>query len=192
MAHIYDGLARLVFGKSWQKVQNSPFHYIQESDQNILIAGGGSGKLLSGLDDKKITYIELSSEMIKKAKSIQTTSIVNFIEADFLNWESNERFDVIIFPFFLDCFLESDLKKVLQKTTSMVGRNGKLIVTDFQKASPLKYWLVRLMYGFFRFTTGLKVNRLLDLRTQLKTVGFKEQELKDFYGGWIFCSEYKI
>jgi ubiquinone/menaquinone biosynthesis C-methylase UbiE len=191
VARFYDDLATFVFGKNWQEVQNSAVQFIDEADKTFLVVGGGAGKLLSDLYDKHVVYVELSTRMIQKAEKVHTSSTVKFIGADFLEWNSKEQYDVIVLPFFLDCFLKSDLQKVLGKTIDLMSEDGKLIVTDFQKSSWWRNLLVKVMYRFFWLMTGLKADRLLDIRTQLKSAGFEELEVREFYGGWIFSSMYE-
>lgn len=186
----YDSLASLIFGSKWNEVQFSSTAYLSETDKNILIVGGGTGRLLGRLEKKQITFLELSSKMIQHAQNVESESLVQFLEGDYLTWQTKEKYDVVIFPFFLDCFDELHLKKLLQKAKGEINPNGKLIVTDFQPSHWLHDLLVKVMYVFFGITTGLKARKLLDIRSQINNAGFEEKEVKEFYQGWIFSGEY--
>src|SRR4051812_25234860 len=68
LAFVYDGLAKLVFGKSIQDAQRCFLNQLSDK-RNILILGGGTGWILEEVILKNsacdIWYVEASSKMIE-------------------------------------------------------------------------------------------------------------------------------
>lgn len=184
----YDTLARIVFGSAWRKVQLAPIAELNQA-QNVLIVGGGTGQILSHLDrNVKTTYLELSQKMIKKAKLRKTSAKSEFVQADFLQWQTESKYDCILMPFFLDCFAVNDLIAVIDKTKYLLHKDGKLIVTDFQDAGLFRNQMVKLMYWFFNFVSGVKGKTLLDFQTVILTRGYQLNNTELFLNGWVFHS----
>src|SRR5689334_9161862 len=71
VAWVYDAMAGVVFGKS---IFASQSHFLDRipDDANVLILGGGTGKILKRLFSIKprchVWYIEASSQMISRAR----------------------------------------------------------------------------------------------------------------------------
>lgn len=185
---IYDRLAKLVFGREWLEVQNAPIQYLTKA-RHVLIVGGGSGQFLEVLSGH-VTYVELSDKMIDLAKGRNANCDVDFVHADFLCWTTDQRFDAIVFPFFMDCFCESHLKKIIIESGNLLKPNGQIIVLDFQKATRLKNVLVKMMYIFFRLVSGLEARQLQDFKNHFENAGYQETARKEFIGGWVFCGNY--
>jgi ubiquinone/menaquinone biosynthesis C-methylase UbiE len=190
IARIYDTLARIVFGSVWRKVQLAPLGELNKS-RNVLIVGGGTGRMLCHLDENvNVTYLELSQKMIDKAKMRETTAQVEFVKADFLLWQTESKYDCVLMPFFLDCFTEHDMIAVINRTKSLLHQDGKLIVTDFQDAGLFRNQIVKLMYWFFNVVSGLKGKTLLDFQTVILTRGYQLNSTELFLNSWIFHSVY--
>ncbi len=185
IAPAYDGLVRVVFGSKLWKTQKTHLHLIRPDDQ-VLIVGGGTGRILDWIPSCEVTYLELSLGMIKRARR---RGHANFIHADFLKWECNQKFDWIICPFFLDCFEESDLMKCLGKIEKVLSDQGHIIVTDFKISKTVHQLIVTSMILFFRLTAGLKAKKLLDLTSVLKTY-FKPMKQASFLNGLVFSDLY--
>ncbi len=185
----YDRLKKLIFQ---QKLSNAAAFYLDHlhDDDKVLILGGGSGDLLSHLpQDSQITYLDKSLVMLDLAKK-NATSNVNFIHADFLNYESDQKYDWILCPFFLDVFNEDSLKTVIRKMKSLLSKNGKLIVTDFQKGNLFQNILVRGMYLFFQITTRIQTKKLLDFHQNIVEFGFSQEKCQYFTNQLIFSRIY--
>lgn len=190
VAGIYDSLARLVFGSTILASQVEFQNEIKASDR-VLILGGGTGKLLEHLlECESIDFVEKSSKMIAKANDCKSIQPINFIECDFLAFESNQAYDVIICPFFLDCFDLKLLEIVLAKIKSFLAPNGKLMVADFD-IHKTNRWLSKAMHLFFRFTVLLGTEKLLPIRDVITSNGFREDSIITHKKG-IFSAIYEL
>lgn len=191
VASYYDRLAQFVFGNGWNAVQLAPLKYIRPSDE-VLILGGGTGKMLESVVAKHITFLDISEQMLLQAKARTLRSPVSFCEHDFLEWQDNQRYDVIVAPFFLDVFTETELISAISKIKSRLNEEGKLVIVDFQKANWWRNLVVKLMILYFRMTAELKADRLMSLSEITKESGFMEIHKRSLLSGWIFCGVYEL
>lgn len=191
VAGFYDRLARLAFGKIWDKIQKSPLPFLQNK-KNILIVGGGTGQILEYLGQgQEIVFVELSKKMLDLAKRRKTSAAVDFVHQNYLTWQSDQKFDVILFSFFLDAFSESSLNSILKKCQSELSRQGELIVVDFERAAPLQNFVTKIMLLFFRIATKLESRQLLDFKKIIASVGFEMIEAKAFLKGWVYLRVFR-
>lgn len=189
IASVYDSLAKLVFGKSLLDSQTYFLPKIKESD-SVLILGGGTGKLLKHLPQcKQVHFVELSSRMLARAKNRDCKTSVDFIQADFLNQDFSLIYDVIICPFFLDCFDEKNMWKSLIKIKSLLNPEAILLVSDFQKTRRNGF-LLKFMHLFFRISVSLQSRKLNNIHQEVLLVGLNVQEEKFFHRNMIFSRLY--
>lgn len=187
IAPIYDRLGKVVFK---DQLFQSQIHFLNQITQEdkVLILGGGSGKLLELFSvGCHVDFLEKSLKMMHIAQSRSYHAHVNFINADFLQARLTMKYDVIVAPFFLDCFGEESLKQVVIKLKEHLENSGILIVTDFQKPTSL---LVRLMHVFFRLVSRLESKKLKNLDQCIRNGGFTMREEKFFYRNMIFSRVY--
>jgi ubiquinone/menaquinone biosynthesis C-methylase UbiE len=192
IAPIYDLLARMVFGRKLDLAARCYLHLVEKHD-HVLIVGGGTGRILDHLPKaRKITYLELSKDMLVKARKRASIDI-RFEKADFLNWDCVEdQFDVIILPFFLDVFTASNLETVLQKIRPILKKDGLLIVADFQRTGKRYHEvLIWVMHRFFSVVSGLESRSLQDIKGTLVANGFAEESITFYRNGMIFSGCYR-
>ena len=177
----YDAMARFVFGKSWKRIQSVAISELN-AHQQVLILGGGSGAILEQLNTPKITYLELSKKMISQAQVRPIKGTIDWVHADFLSWQTVQKFDAIYCPFFLDVFPESELNAVIEKVKKSMKSGARLYVLDFQRGNGFQRVLTELMVLFFRIFSGLKANRLLNIHSILEQGGFRLEKEELSYG----------
>jgi len=177
VAKYYDFLAQVVF---WGAIKRSQIKNLQSLDgaKSILILGGGTGWLLDEIWKKNrnahITYIEKSSKMIARAQQRTFAGEVIFHNADFLDTQSTQIYDTIICNYFLDVFIESDLKIVVQKIKKQLKVGGKILFTDFvagKNHNIIKQTLIKTMYLFFKCTKALNNTTLPNYDTAFANIG---------------------
>jgi ubiquinone/menaquinone biosynthesis C-methylase UbiE len=188
IALVYDLLVRGVFGQKLWHAQAHFLHHIKPGEK-VLILGGGTGRILPWLPvGCQLTYVEASANMIERAAK---RGSAHFIQQDFLAYLTDEKFDWVICPFFLDCFDESALQEVLLRIRRLLGRGGQLLVTDFRWTG---HWhhrvLIRLMIQFFKLTTNLSISTLQPIQLQLLALGFRPIHSGLFSSGLIFSEIY--
>lgn len=189
VAPFYDSLARLIFGDA---LERSAIHFLDEIGEtaNVLIVGGGTGKILTSLPKcDQTTYLEKSSKMIARAKRKAPNGAVRFVEMDFLDFETTTRYDFVICPFFLDCFDDVGLAKILERIHQLLRNNGRLIVTDFQ--SKPESTLMKSMHYFFRAFSSLESKKLNDIHQFITQSEFQTEKEEFFYKNMIFSRLYR-
>jgi hypothetical protein len=109
---------------------------------------------------------------------------VEFVHADALSWGPPLGFfDLIVTHFFLDCFPDKQLKRLLAVLAQACGPRAKWLLADFQiPARGMPRWrallIHRMMYGFFRVVTGLPARELTTPDPILAGHGFVLQKRK--------------
>ncbi len=196
IAGIYDSIGQIVFGNTLRQSQSTYLDTIKTGD-SVLIVGGGSGQLLTELENLqipiKIEYLEKSQKMINLSKlrgPFKYLSI-NFIHADLLESQLN-KYNVIITNFFLDVFEEHNLQIVIAKLSGSLKVKGLWLVTDFVSAGkPVQNLLISAMYRFFKIVVNLEGNKLLDFEKYLQEAGFAKRKSRKFYYQMIESCVYK-
>ena len=137
LAHYYDSLTGIVFGKALHKSQVCFLRLVPQGC-NMLIIGGGSGKILTVLQEVNpscnIWYVEASSEMLSMAAkkiSGEFRSRLSFIHGTEKSIPQGIRFDVVMTNFFLDLYPDQQLLEITEKIYHSLDRKGLWLVSDF-------------------------------------------------------------
>ncbi len=189
VAPIYDPVKRLIFGSVPDQAAACFLDRIQPEDR-VLILGGGAGEILKSIKSEKITYVDNSEKMVRKARSQNPN--VTFVIRSFEDFHSPKKFDWTICPYFLDVFPESKLPEMVEKIKSLLGENGHLIVTDFQVTRRSQRLLIVIMYTFFVVTTQIRHFSIPPIDQRLLQSGFYEQESEFFLNAFIFSRIYTL
>lgn len=183
IAPVYDGLARLVFGRRLQRAQLVWLHLIPQQ-ATVLVVGGGTGWLLEQLliqcKPKRVVYLDASARMVAKAsrRVIQKRLLgtVDFRTGDVLELAEKECFDVVVLPFVLDLFAAPTLQQLIPRLKMGMQPGGIWLVTDFVNTTSV--WQRLLLWGmirFFRFTTGIEIEQLANWQALLSASGLVQQ-----------------
>ncbi|MDP4664145.1 MAG: class I SAM-dependent methyltransferase [Salibacteraceae bacterium] len=172
LAPIYDGVVFLFFGKAFSQLQQQLFSDLASAEK-CLIVGGGSGEVLENAIAQNLAshyyYAELSDGMIEKTKNrisrLNHSSSIEFSN-DWTSWKE-QSFDVIILPFVLDCYAETELQPLLAKLVSCLSPKGKILFIDFNQEADFGYQahfakagFITLLYAFFNIATGISAKKL--------------------------------
>lgn len=191
LAAIYDFLAWLVFGGAIDKSQAAYLSHLP-TDATVLVLGGGTGRFLPALlrinPGARIVFIDASSGMISRAaRRVRGTGQVRFIhgtEADI----PPGVYDSVITPFYLDLFSDLQLADTLVHIGKHLKPGALWIVAEFRTARAWHRVMARLMYFFFRYTTGLATRALPDWAGSLVRAGWQRVAVQKFYGEFIEAS----
>lgn len=150
----------------------------------ILLAGEGHGKSLPefrrSFPEAGISVLDGSMRMLEiSRRSLEGEEAgVEFIHADILEWEGSAcGYDLIVTNFFLDCFREEELERVVGKLAACATAEADWLLADFEiPGKGLARWrsrlIVKLLYGFFRVVCGLKADSLVPPDGMLERNGF--------------------
>ena len=191
IAEYYDRIKKLVFGSF---LDEASAYFIRElnADSQVLIIGGGSGDLLAQLPAvKQLVYIDSSIEMIKLAKRNHIKSEVEFVNLDVREVIFSQQFDVVITPFFLDCFSQKNMEEVVFKLSKQLTKSGYWIQTDFYPKHYFHKFLIKCMYLFFRYGAKLDILQLPEFEKAFHKGKFKLEKKVLFWGGMVESRKYK-
>lgn len=106
------------------------------------------------------------------------------------------RFELVVTPFFLDCFDAAEQPQVISRIAAQVHVPGWWYYVDFRIAEPRwarlwsRFWL-RCMHGFFRFATDLQSKELVDPTPSLSAHGFRCRAERRFEFGLVTAQLWK-
>jgi tRNA (cmo5U34)-methyltransferase len=201
----YSFLSELVFGRQLIKAQTSILPL--PSEKRILIAGPGNGTLLKELllksSAEEIVCVDISAKMLENCeKQIQNMPLksmcsIQYVHSPIQHFFDVKKFDLIYFPFVLDCLEEDDIKLTLEQAKEMLGNNGRIILSEFQipKGFLKRIYakaLLKILYLFFRKATHIRVDHLPHFENLFSRLGFIHAERKEFYAQLLFTQGYKL
>jgi ubiquinone/menaquinone biosynthesis C-methylase UbiE len=117
--------------------------------------------------------------MLELARDRVVDAAVNFHHGDVLTTPLPQvRYDLIVTNFLLDCFDHEDMQRMVQRLAAVTSTGTRWLIAEFRERPTgfrmvwTRAWLA-VLYTFFRWTTGLKVRRLVDHRPFLEACGFR-------------------
>lgn len=128
------------------------------------------------------------SEARRVAERFEALERVRFEQRDLLAWSPEpESAEVVTTHFFLDCFTEAQLEELIPRIARTLTINGLWIVSDFRVPknalrAPARI-LLWALYAFFRRTTGIAAQRLIDPTPFLQRSGLVLEKSKAVLGG---------
>lgn len=154
--------------------------------RRVLMAGEGDGRFLRAFLERNpvatVTYVDASARMLALARERAGDERVAYLQRDLGAGEPVAgEFDAIVTHFFLDCFAEEELAAVVQR----LGRAPVWVISEFQTPHWAGRGLVRLLYAFFGWTTGLRVTQLPDYPAALRAAGFNLAQRREAWGGLL-------
>ena len=196
VAWCYDALTRLVFGLALQRAQWAALAGLPPGAPYVLILGGGTGWILTEILRQRpqatVLYLEASPNMLTRARARlgrefpQATAQVEFRHGTQAALGPADCFDVLITFFVLDCIALPDLAGALAHLRASQRPGAPWLLADFRPAQ--RGWrriLLRLMYTFFRLTTGLQARDLADLPAALADLGLYPARRARFFAGAV-------
>lgn len=196
IARGYRWLEYIGFGRELERRRNAFLGEISDA-RKILVLGEGDGRFLvrlveettherptKGLPGVEIHYIDLSWRMLELArKRLEAAGHagdgITFEQANALAVAlPRAAYDLIVTHFFLDCFHEADAAKLVQNVADAALPHARWLISEFRQPGggwrAVWAWLwLRVLYLFFRVTTGLRTSRLIDHHPLLTRAGFR-------------------
>lgn len=199
----YRWMESVVFGGALQRIRCGHLETFLGAE-SILLIGDGDGRFLKALLSEgccaKIVTIDSSREMLKIAQSRIRSfgKEVCFVHSRIEDFNLPEGFspDVIGAHFFLDCFSEKELIRVVDRISSWCGPQSKVVVSDFsipKNGGIQRFWAQFLVCGmllFFGFILGISARKLPNFFDFLSNRGWKclkkKASCQGFLCSWIW------
>jgi len=183
VARSYRALEYLAFGGTLQRARIAHLAAIRHCT-DVLILGDGDGRFLSALlaeaPAARVHCIDASAAMqaIAAARlSDADRARVTFECADARTVELSTRaFDAIVTMFFLDCFVDEDVRLLVAQLTPRLRPKGVWLFADFNipprgLARVHARLVVAVLYAFFRWQTCIAARVLPSSEAHLRAAG---------------------
>lgn len=191
VAWFYDKAARFVFGTAIHRAECSFLTYIRPGS-TLLIAGGGTGKILEDLTSLfpkglHIHYVELSENMLSMAeKRNYGANTVIFTHASVEELPADIFYEYILTSFLFDNFCQTRALLIFSHLHAQLKPSGHWINTDFQLTGLLwQKMLLTGMYLFFHLFIGINTFSLPDMDALFNTNGYLLQGEAAYYNHFI-------
>jgi SAM-dependent methyltransferase len=204
IAPVYRWLEYLAFGR---ELERRRFRFLSEvaGAQRALVLGDGDGRFLAritevskacGAHKVSIDYVDVSARMLQLARARGGGERVAYHRADALTMPlAPQSYDLIATHFFLDCFNEADMERIVDRVQEAARPGALWVISEFREPRWAKP-ILGALYLFFRATTGLETNRLVDHRPLLQRHGFELLREETSRGGllaselWVKCADH--
>jgi len=126
----------------WDKLYKSRLSWKKETanlpniikGKSVLELGVGNGKTLLSIikqKPKSVTAIDISEEALNKAKESISSNKVQFIKANLLNFQADEKFDIIVCYYVLNNLRNAERKKAAMQIYDSLKKGGIVLFEDF-------------------------------------------------------------
>jgi SAM-dependent methyltransferase len=166
------------------------------SARSILLLGEGHGRFVRALaalpGERSILCVDQSRGMIEVARErLPEERGITFQCVDIFEFEPSGQFDAVATHFFLDCFTEAQLDRVIPKISGFVAEGGLWHLADFQIPTGFIRGLrarivLRLAYLFFRVMTRLPARRIIPPQARLSASGWTRARRREFNFGLLY------
>jgi len=185
LAPYYRYLEFVLAGGILQRCRTS---YLVEAAEcrRALLLGEGPGRFLVELmrtnPSVEVICVERSPAMIEAARRQlggPDRRRVRFEQVDVRTWQAPVGvFDLVVTNFFLDCFRREELQSLVMKVAASARPDARWLLADFREPETgWRRWrarmVLKLMYGCFRWATGLSAARLTPPDGFLENAGFR-------------------
>ncbi|MEE9393978.1 MAG: class I SAM-dependent methyltransferase [Planctomycetota bacterium] len=208
IAPYFRPLEWLLFQDSMQRARECHLSKVRDA-RSILVLGEGDGRFVEALlrasspRGRHIEILDSSRRMLGLAKKRLQRSGIDPKAIAGIRWRpedlrgadlGQQRFDLVVTPFVLDCFSAESLEKIVPSIASSLQPGGHWLHIDFREAKTPRWarwrsraWLFAL-YAFFRRTVDLEARELHDLEPLMRGYSLKRQSNTRFRGGLIEAS----
>jgi ubiquinone/menaquinone biosynthesis C-methylase UbiE len=173
--------------------------------RRALVYGDGDGRFLAELVGSargmQIAAVDASSEMLRQAtKRLPSEAGARLVQGDVLRCEVSAfpeaPFDLVVSHFFLDCFNEEELSKLLTRVNAAAGEGAMWVVSDFAiPQQPVARQLGRLVVGglylAFGLLTGLRTRRLPDHGHVMRESGWRLEDRRTLLLGLLASERWR-
>jgi ubiquinone/menaquinone biosynthesis C-methylase UbiE len=201
IARAYRWVEYAAFGPLLERAR---FRWLPElaASKRVLVLGDGDGRFLARFAESypsaEVHYIDSSAVMLSLARGrarrarLANQARLNFTHGDALSTTPPGRdYDLVVSHFFMDCFNEKELFQLVDHVGPRLAPKCHWLVSDFREprggvlASVFRLYL-RLMFAFFRYTSGLETRNLADYSAFLRKLGLVVSKRANYLGGFVF------
>jgi cyclopropane fatty-acyl-phospholipid synthase-like methyltransferase len=197
LAHVYAFLEYTAFGRELERARFCFLPHLREC-RDILLIGEGDGRCLARLveiaPNARLHCVDASPGMLQHAAARLRPADrerVTFTCADARAWRPTAQgYDAVVTAFFLDCLPPEKVAELVARLQPALRSGARWLFADFvlpksrlaRGRAQLWLWM---MYFFFRWQTGLAVNKLPPSEQILQDAGWRAGARRDFHGVFV-------
>ena len=194
IARWYRWLEYIAFGRALECRRNAFLSDVADA-RRALVLGDGDGRFLARLArvmHGTIDYVDISPRMLELARA-RAGDRVHYILGDARTISlSAAEYDLIVTHFLLDCFDERDAAALVNKIADAAAPHARWLISEFRAASWWSRSCIGALYVFFRITTGLKVQRLIDHHPLFRQRGFAIERSETARAGMLISEQWRL
>jgi len=169
IAPFYGTMERLLAGSCMRRTRE----WLMNGNHrlgNVLMVGEGPGVFLKGFrrrfPDARITVVDGSAKMLELARHrLGDDHGVSFVHSMIGEWETDQKFDLIVTNFLLDCLPQDEVRTMVGKLAGCATADAQWWIAEFNPTGRgVSGWrsriIVRLLYGFFSVVAGIKAREI--------------------------------
>jgi SAM-dependent methyltransferase len=200
LARFYRWIEYAAFGRALESARFALLDRLQGC-RRVLVLGEGDGRALERMlavaPVAEFEVIESSRAMIALARQrVGNCERVRFFCEDARSVRLG-RYDALVTCFFLDCFSDDELPRVVKRLASALVPGGLWLNAEF--AIPKGGWArfhaaawIWVMYRFFNVATGLRARTLPKIPEALVEYGMRSQTVSRRRWGMIVSEEWRL
>lgn len=203
LARPYRLLERFAFGRALERARFQHLDRLAGAGE-VLVVGEGDGRCLQQMlrvaPDARIHCVEASARMMALARarlSPADEARVTWTHADVFDVDlPAAHYDAVVTHFVLDCFTPEQTDELVRRLSAALRPAACWLWADFHLPSsgPARWhaqaWLA-LLYGFFRWQTGIEARALPPGEATIEREGFRCVSAQEFRAGLIRTAEYR-
>jgi ubiquinone/menaquinone biosynthesis C-methylase UbiE len=187
LAPWYRTLETIAFGSALQRCRIALLD--QVTPRRALIVGEGNGRFLCELLRRhpgvEVDCVDASERMLRLARERvedvlgEGATNVQWLHQDITAWNPPEHhYDLLVAHFVLDCFAAPTLQAIVRKLARAATHEANWLLADFSTPESgfarlhAQVWLA-ILYRFFRLTTGIEAQQLVDATPVIQREGFR-------------------
>lgn len=198
LARVYRALEFFAFGRDLEEARFAFLNRLHHR-HSVLVLGEGDGRCLERLvravPNAQIDCMDFSAAMIAQASARLTQpedrKRVSFWQVDLLAAEiPSARYDAVITFFLLDCFTEDQARALIGRIHRSLKPGALWLWADFTLPKSgwarlrARFWLW-LLYGFFRWQTGLPARQLPPVEELFNEHGYQPTSERSWQWGLV-------
>jgi SAM-dependent methyltransferase len=204
LARLYRTLELAMFGRTLERARLAHLPHLAHS-ADVLLLGDGDGRvahrILEGCSCRRLVSVDASRVMLSLAEQRITAPAdrdrITFLLQDARTFDVAPRsIDAVVTQFLLDCFTAAETAALVRRLAEAVRPGGLWLYTDFDvpERGPgrwLAHGVIKILYWFFRWQTGITAAALPPAESDIRRNGFAAVAERAFALGMVRSVVYR-